>query len=195
MEKNCVKHIMKSVCCQEQKNAYHKGMANVSFEELKGVRKRHKNERIVFCSGTFDIVHAGHTLFLEDCKKHGDILVVMVANDAIIKRDKNPTRPVMNEHLRLAMVNALKPVDYTYLDQMFDVSWEPIETLGKIFMELRPDVYVVNSEARGGARRGELAVRHGVHMITLERACPPEFEGISTTSIIEKVKSMSREEA
>src|SRR5579862_5456895 len=116
-------------------------MAYLTFDDLPGIRRDHRDKKIVFCSGTFDLVHAGHALFFEDCKKVGDILVVMIAPDAIIKRDKSEHRPVMNEHLRMKMVDSLKPVDYTILDKFVKIDWPKIETLSKYFEALRPDVY------------------------------------------------------
>lgn len=165
-------------------------MAHLEFNDLSQLREQHKNERIVFASGTFDLTHAGHALFFEDCKKHGDILVVMVAPDAIIKRDKSIHRPVWNEHMRLKMVDSLKPVDYTFLDSFINIDWPKVETLGKYFEILRPDVYIANNDAWQLDEREALAKKHGVQMVVLERTCPPEFENVSTTGIIARAKEV-----
>ena len=58
------------------------------ISELLLLLDRNDGEKIVFCSGSFDLVHAGHVLFFEDCKKIGEILVVGVGGDAIIKKTK-----------------------------------------------------------------------------------------------------------
>ncbi|MEK7074233.1 MAG: adenylyltransferase/cytidyltransferase family protein, partial [Patescibacteria group bacterium] len=92
-------------------------MSIIEFKDIASLRKEHKDKKIVFCSGTFDLTHAGHVLFLEDCKKYGDLLVVAVGNDFNQRVNaKGKGRPVQNEHLRLKMVSSLKPVDYALLD-------------------------------------------------------------------------------
>ena len=42
----------------------------------------------VMCAGTFDIVHKGHIYFLEQAKKFGDYLVVVVARDSTSEKNK-----------------------------------------------------------------------------------------------------------
>ena len=49
---------------------------------------------IVFCSGCYDILHSGHIIFFEQCRKNGDVLVVAVGRDGPIKKQKGLNRPV-----------------------------------------------------------------------------------------------------
>ena len=92
-------------------------MARVQIEALRTIREKHRNQKIVFCSGKFDIIHAGHVLFLEHCKKHGDILAVMVAGDNVLAMLKGPEGFVLNEHVRIKIMDSLKPVDYCFIDR------------------------------------------------------------------------------
>ncbi|MEK7101779.1 MAG: adenylyltransferase/cytidyltransferase family protein [Patescibacteria group bacterium] len=165
-------------------------MAYIRFDELEHIRRKHTDEKIVFCSGCFDVTHAGHVLFFEDCKKLGDILVVMVGADAVVKRDKSNERPIINEHLRLKMVDSLKPVDYTFLDFIFPEAPHPLHVVDMVMGKLKPDSYVINNDARDIPYRENLSKKHDVPLIILDRTAPPEFEGISTTKIIEKIKSL-----
>ena len=84
----------------------------ISYKNLASVRKKYPDKKIVFCSGSFDLIHPGHVLTFEALKKLGDILVVAVGGDKDIAEIKGPTRPILNEDLRLKMVDSLKPVDY-----------------------------------------------------------------------------------
>lgn len=161
-------------------------MSQISFEDLTSIREKDKDKEIVFCSGAFDLTHAGHVLFLEDCKKHGDLLAVGVGSGAGIK-EKGKGRPILNKYLRLKMVSSLKPVDYAFLIPDVDVSYE-LEKIKYTLEKLRPDKYVINSDASDIPYREKISEECQVKLIILERSCPPEFENISTTQIIEKIK-------
>jgi FAD synthetase len=91
-----------------------------------------KEEKMVrvMASGVFDILHPGHIYYLEEAKKLGDELVVVVARDATVKRYKH--EPITNEKMRLAMVQALKPVDKAVLGYESDIY--------RIVKELNPDI-------------------------------------------------------
>ena len=89
-------------------------MAVINYKKLKNLRLANKTKNIVLCSGVFDLTHAGHALFLEDAKKQGDILVVGVGDDVSTGAMKGRGRPVLNQHVRLKIVDSLKPVDYSF---------------------------------------------------------------------------------
>lgn len=161
----------------------------IRFDQLAQIREKHSGQRIVFCSGSFDLTHAGHVLFLEEAKSHGDILVVMVGNDHNMRLYKGENRPVLNEHLRLKMVSSLKPVDYALLD-LDAVDGDILALFPRVFGELKPDVYVINQDAQAIPRLAELLRGHNTQTIILDRTCPDAFENISTTKIIEKIKRL-----
>jgi FAD synthetase len=83
----------------------------------------------VLATGTFDLLHPGHLLYLERSKELGDELVVIVARDVNVK---HKPKPVIPEDQRLRMVQALKVVDLAILGDEKDI-FRPIE-------QLRPDV-------------------------------------------------------
>jgi cytidyltransferase-like protein len=166
-------------------------MTIISESDLNTIREKNKNKKISCGLGTFDLLHAGHILFLEDCKKHGDIIVIGVAKDSLIKNYKGKKRPILNEHIRLKSVDSIKGVDYTYLIDY--PSWSKNgshkETLGALLEKLKPDCYVVNSDMSDLDERKSLAKDNNVKFIVLNRNCPIEFEDISTSKIISKIKS------
>ncbi len=154
---------------------YKNGMAYTSFEDLAEIRKRHEGKKIVFCSGCFDLTHAGHVLFFEDCKAQGDVLVVMVGADAVIRRDKGPERPILNEHLRMKLIDSLKTVDYVFTDRIISADAPPLLFIDWVFNALRPDVYVVNGDGFNMPYREEVSKKYNVDLRVLDRVCPPEF--------------------
>lgn len=162
------------------------------FQELPAIlAQRPADKKIVFCSGTFDLTHAGHILFFEDCKKYGDILVVMVGDDESIRQGKGPDRPVLNEHVRLKTVASLKPVDHCFINPYREIegNGEQFYNVRRVFDALHPHVWVVNEDAFDISSRQTLANRYGIQLAILPRSCPPEFELISTSSIIRKIKN------
>ena len=161
-----------------------------SYKQLRLIREKHKNKKIVFCSGVFDITHAGHALFFEDCKKKGDILVVAVSQGgSTVSARKGKNRPIMNSSIRLKMVDSLKPVDYAYATGSTSGSGgNPFKSTEYALKELKPDIYVVNNDAFNLDKRRELAKKYRVRLVVLRRWCPSAFENISTTGIIKKIK-------
>jgi FAD synthetase len=86
----------------------------------------------VVATGTFDLLHPGHLFYLEESKKLGNELFVIVARDENVK---HKPRPIIPENQRLAMVAALKPVDHAILGDKADM-FLPIE-------RIRPDIITI----------------------------------------------------
>ena len=64
-------------------------------------RARRDHKRIVFTNGCFDLMHIGHTRYLQAAKALGDLLVVGVNSDASVKSlNKAPDRPIVGEAQR-----------------------------------------------------------------------------------------------
>ena len=63
----------------------------------------------VMAVGIFDLLHAGHLHYVEQAKSLGEELVVVIAHDETVRRQKH--EPVTGHDLRRRMVEGLKPVD------------------------------------------------------------------------------------
>jgi rfaE bifunctional protein nucleotidyltransferase chain/domain len=95
-----------------------------------------RGKRIILCHGVFDLLHPGHIRHLEDARKQGDVLVVTLTKDKMVK--KGPGRPVFNQRLRAESVAALACVDHVALNE-----WPTaVETIKR----LKPDLYVKGGE-------------------------------------------------
>jgi len=66
------------------------------------------SETWVYVGGTFDLFHYGHASFLEQCKKHGKV-VVSLNTDAFASRYKR--RPILSLEERIKSVQSCKWVD------------------------------------------------------------------------------------
>ena len=75
--------------------------------------ERLAGRRIVQCHGTFDLIHPGHIVHLEEARALGDLLVVTVTDAANV--NKGPGRPCFNDALRARTLAALECVDYVVL--------------------------------------------------------------------------------
>jgi FAD synthetase len=96
----------------------------------------HRGDRLipgrVVATGTFDILHPGHLYYLEESKKLGDELWVIVARDANVR---HKPRPIIPEDHRLRMVASLKPVDHAILGDKTDM-FRPIR-------EIQPSIITI----------------------------------------------------
>ena len=75
-------------------------------------RHRAQGQRIVLTNGCFDVLHRGHTRYLNQARQLGDVLVVALNSDASVRRLKGPGRPINAEADRAAVIAALSCVDY-----------------------------------------------------------------------------------
>jgi cytidyltransferase-like protein len=165
-------------------------MAIIGYDELRNLRAKHARERIVFCSGSFDIPHIGHLRFLEACKEEGDILLVAVGKDEDIKKDKGVNRPVVGESARVRLIHAMKPVDYAFISRSPNPPEAWLSPIEEIFMHILPDIWIVNYDGAKLDERQQIAKRHGVpiKIFELRREGEREEEWTSTTGLIKKIK-------
>jgi FAD synthetase len=66
--------------------------------------------------GTFDLLHKGHLYFLNEAKKHGDYLIVVVARDITVEKIKNK-KPKHNELERKQAIEKTKIADKVILGE------------------------------------------------------------------------------
>src|SRR5476651_1704379 len=80
---------------------------------------KNENKTIVVCGGCFDILHVGHISFLQEAKKQGNYLFVLLENDKTVRRLKGSNRPIHHQEERAEVLAALSFVDYVVLlDEM-----------------------------------------------------------------------------
>lgn len=111
-----------------------------TFAELLAERARWRaaGKVVVWTNGTFDLLHPGHVASLQQARGLGDVLVVGVNSDRSVKGYKGPTRPILTQDERVAMLAALECVDFV---TVFD---EP--TPERVLAALRPDIHCKGAE-------------------------------------------------
>ena len=153
----------------------------VTIDELEKILEEHKNKKIVFTNGCFDIFHVGHLRYLKEISKYGDILILGVNSDASVKRLKGENRPIVSEKERAELLASLSFVSYIVL---FDE-----DTPYEIIKRIKPDIIT-----KGGDYKPEDVV--GKDIVDAKGGkvviCPLT-ENKSTTNIINKILEVYHE--
>lgn len=69
-------------------------------------------KKLVLAGGCFDLLHLGHVYFLEQAKKQGDFLMLLLESDDTVKKLKGDKRPINTQKNRAKMLAAFEAVDY-----------------------------------------------------------------------------------
>lgn len=135
--------------------------------------------RVVFTNGCFDLLHPGHTRYLVEARKLGDVLIVAVNSDRSVRVLKGPGRPITPESERAEILAALAAVDYvTIFDDL---------TPQAVIARLLPHVLVKG----GDWGPTEIVGRAEVEAAGGRVVSIPVVPGHSTSSIIQAAMSMS----
>lgn len=133
-------------------------------------------ERIVFTNGCFDILHAGHVMYLEQARRLGDRVIVAVNDDASVARLKGPNRPINTVEERMNVLTGLRSVDWV-------IPFSE-DTPERVIRKLCPDILV-----KGGDYKDIMALP-GAKFILSEGGEVKILglkPGTSTTQVIETI--------
>ncbi len=104
-------------------------------------RLKHNITIVGFVASSFDLLHAGHCLYLQDAKSVCDHLIAALQTDPTIDRPyKN--KPIQSVEERLIQLEAVKYVDQV---EIYSTESELVQLLSKI----KPDIRVLGSDAKG----------------------------------------------
>jgi len=95
-------------------------------------------KKVVLTNGCFDILHVGHLRYLRGARELGDALVVAINSDKSMRLIKDPGRPILTEDERVALVSALRCVDYVTIFDEPDVS--------RVLDVLRPAIHAKGTD-------------------------------------------------
>lgn len=131
----------------------------------------------VMTTGVFDILHPGHIHMLEEAKDLGDELVVVIARDESVEKEKHA--PITPEDHRRHMVQSLKPVDQAVLGHRGDYY--------QIVEELRPDVFALGFDQKYD--EADIQAEFDRRGIQCKVVRLPKFVGdlVGSRKIVEKV--------
>jgi len=132
---------------------------------------------IVFTTGVWDLIHIGHTEYIQNGKKEAAklypdsdhvIMVVGVDTDELTKQRKGPDRPIVLQDERLEMLGHLRAVDVLTLQYEHDQLYKIIDH----------DVRVISKSTKdlGDLERIKLRCAHVVNL-------PPQADTSTTARI------------
>lgn len=88
----------------------------VSFDQAQELIRRARAQGLVtvLAHGVFDVIHVGHTTFLKDAKRAGDLLFLCLERDEGVSMNKGSVRPLNPLEERLQLMADLQSVDYVF---------------------------------------------------------------------------------
>lgn len=147
----------------------------IDAPDLATVRRVHAGETIAYTNGCFDVVHEGHLQLVQKCADVADIVVIGITPDERVRQRKGACRPILGEATRLAVVSALKGVDYSLITPLADPVYA-VSGFG-VLESLRPDYFITEDPAW---HRDEAWLNdHQIELIKHAKS-----DTISTTSLV-----------
>lgn len=141
--------------------------------------RRARKERIVFTNGCFDLLHIGHTRYLQEARTLGDCLIVGLNSDASVRAIKPNGRPLVPQAQRAEVLAALACVDHVVI---FD---EPDPR--HLIAAVQPDVLVKGGDWPIEQIVGrEIVQARGGTVVTV-----PLVPDVSTTSLVQRIQSLT----
>ncbi|MBF0330617.1 MAG: D-glycero-beta-D-manno-heptose 1-phosphate adenylyltransferase [Candidatus Omnitrophica bacterium] len=142
---------------------------------------RRQGRVIAFTNGCFDILHYGHVSYLEAAKRKDRILIIGMNSDASVQGIKGPSRPIVPQDQRAAVLAGLACVDFVIL---FD---EP--TPYELIKSIQPDILIKGADWKGKEVAGSDVVKANGGRVEFIRY----VERLSTTNIVEKIRHQCTE--
>jgi len=137
--------------------------------------------KIGFTCSTFDLLHAGHVVMLEEAKRHCDYLIVGLQTDPTLDRpDKNkPIQSIVERQIQLAAVK--------YIDEI--VMYATEQDLEDLLLTLPINVRIIGDEYKTKPFTGKAICKdRGIKMVYNGRD-----HSFSSTSLRKRVYTIENE--
>jgi len=135
---------------------------------------KQQGKRIVTFNGSFDLLHAGHILALQEAKAQGDILIVALNSDKSVQSYKGPHRPIIPQKERALQLAALGCVDYVVL-------FDEINSIN-ILDKIKPNIHCNGADWGLNCVEREIVEKNNgkIHVLKWTK-------GLSTTKLVQKI--------
>lgn len=151
------------------RDASAKGLVTVKRGGVELTPAGRRRLKVVMLGGAFEIIHPGHVHALSEAKNLGNTLVVVVATDESVERNKGRP-PATVQALRVALVSSLRQVDLAVPGNRGSIY--------DILVRIRPDVVALGYDQRhNGEEIVREAAKRGVAISTARLGSPiPEVK-------------------
>lgn len=130
--------------------------------------------KVVLLGGAFEIIHPGHISAISEARSLGNTLVVVVATDESVERNKGRP-PATDQAMRVALVSALRLVDLAIPGNKGSIY--------DILVKIRPDVVALGYDQRhSGEEIAREASKRGVAISTARLGSP--IPDVKTSKIL-----------
>jgi cytidyltransferase-like protein len=130
--------------------------------------------KVVMLGGAFEIIHPGHIHALSEAKSLGNTLVVVVATDESVERNKGRP-PATDQTLRVALVSSLRQVDLAVPGNKGSIY--------DILVRIRPDIVALGyDQHHNGDEIVREAAKRGVAISAARLGSP--IPGVKTSKIL-----------
>ena len=138
-----------------------------------------EGQTLVFTNGCFDLLHLGHLRYLSEARSLGDYLMIGLNSDRSVREIKGPSRPIIPAEQRAQVLAGWEVVSGVVI---FDQA-DPLE----LIVQVEPDVLVKGGDWPLDRIIGRDQVeKRGGKVMTI-----PLIPGISTTAIVERIKTLA----
>jgi rfaE bifunctional protein nucleotidyltransferase chain/domain len=151
---------------------------SLSAMPLLPLKKGRQNKKVLV-GGCFDIVHLGHLKFLEEAKKKGDILIILLESDENIKKNKGQNRPINNQKNRAEFLIKLEMVDW--IIKLPEMTKD--EDYWEIVKKIKPQIIAVSEGDKNIEKKKKQAKEIGAKVVKVTNLIKQQ----STTKIIEVI--------
>jgi glycerol-3-phosphate cytidylyltransferase len=135
--------------------------------------------RVGFTCSTFDLLHAGHIVMLEDAKKQCDYLIVGLQTDPTIDRPDTKNKPIQSVVERYIQLKAVK-----YIDEIVVYSTE--KDLEDLLLILPLNVRILGEEYKDNQFTGkQICVNRGIELYFNKRE-----HSFSTTELRQRIHKL-----
>jgi len=117
------------------------------LELAKKYNKNIEDIKIGITFSTFDLLHAGHIVMLQEAKSLCDYLIVGLLIDPTISRPHEKNKPIQSPFERYVQLTACK-----YVDEIIPFTTE--EEIVDMILTIQPDIRIVGEEYKGKQHTG-----------------------------------------
>ncbi len=154
--------------------ATRRGLLNRGAEGFGLTRTGRKKLKVVMIGGAFEIIHPGHIHTISEARKLGNTLVVVVATDESVLKNKG-REPVTTQEWRVRLVSSLREVDIALPGNKGSIY--------DILLRVRPDVVAIGyDQHHDPAEIEKEAARRGLKLVVSRLSTP--IPAVKTSKIL-----------